>query len=1056
VNGLCPVHYCYGQETAEMPTEVAFPHGSISGVVTDAKSNKPIRDAKVEVTKNGFSFGVSAKTGDDGKYTIENAPVGVFDLSISKVKYLSKVVSDISVKQGDITANVNIAISLITPIQVGDEARDFSLPTIKGKLVTLSDFFGKKLVVFSISNRPNYWGGDYAKHFPHLERIYQHYHQKDVAVMAIISGVTDEYYRRERLPRFYQDYKVSYTVLDDQKNSLTNLYVLSANMRAPQVLIVDKEGIVRYVGESTPWMEMAEEIERLLGRTEEFDLSTVELAVQSLKNSDGYVRWKAAEALGWLGDEEVVPALIEALGDEVGGVRELAAKALGEIGDSKAMEPLAAALEDKSNLVRLEAVKALEWMADEQIISQLTKSLKDSELRQTAANALARIGKPELVSKALKEHRAILQRGGTREFAEEYAHLGRAYKEAGMYDAAIDAYENAAKLSPDSYRRKDYTRYLVECYMEAGEKEKAATAYLQMIKSASASGSTVSTSNSDGTVEMFSEREWAIRRFVDSLSRQGRLFELAELLEAKLSESPEDVGLYETLGKIYDKEKMNEEAISMYEKVAELQPHNVKSRALLALAYKRAGMLDKAIATAKEIAKKGGDASTRSAVAKVFLACGLYDEAAAEYKKAVSMTNSDWERRGYQFGLANSYDKAGKYAEAATEYENIAKSSTSSHYRDIAETNLWKVYKRGNLYDVAIEKYQKMVEVNQKDVRAHESLAKAYRRKGELKKAIAEYEEITKLKPDDAKSFENLGDIYKEQGNFEKAATAYEQAINLAPDKNNLHVKLGDCYREQGMLDDAIAEYDISKTRLIAEIESGSIDSSVYNQLARFYIKKNIKTKETISLAQQAAELGADELMLWDMLGQAYWNDGQKEKARQEWAKTGFVRDTDWLVIGPFDNTDGAGFSKAYPPEEQIDRRATYKGQLSRTLAKDDFTDAHINLYKIFDDNQWKVAYALAHATSPTEREALLGVGSDDDVKVWLNGEEVLSHIVARSVAIDQDIIPVTLKSGANEILVKVCNRTGDWGFYLRITDMEGNPYVDLKFVPASELKIED
>jgi len=144
--GVCCV--VYGQET----TEVAFPHGSISGVVTDAQSKTPIRDAKVEITKNGFSFGVSAKTDDDGKYAIENAPVGVFDLSVSKDKYLQKVISDIRVKQGEVMANVNIAISLITPIQVGDEARDFSLPMIKGKLVTLSDLFKKKIVVFSVGN----------------------------------------------------------------------------------------------------------------------------------------------------------------------------------------------------------------------------------------------------------------------------------------------------------------------------------------------------------------------------------------------------------------------------------------------------------------------------------------------------------------------------------------------------------------------------------------------------------------------------------------------------------------------------------------------------------------------------------------------------------------------------------------------------------------------------------------------------------------------------------------------------------------------------------------
>ncbi|MBM3235959.1 hypothetical protein FJZ31_06625 [Candidatus Poribacteria bacterium] len=142
----------YGQETIEPPTEVAFPHGSISGVVTDSQNKMPVFDAKVEVTKDGFSFGLSAQTDKDGKYTIENVPVGVFDLSVSKGNYLPKVISGISVKEREIAANVNTDIQLITPIQVGQKARDFTLSTVKGNLVTLSGFFGKKIVVISVGN----------------------------------------------------------------------------------------------------------------------------------------------------------------------------------------------------------------------------------------------------------------------------------------------------------------------------------------------------------------------------------------------------------------------------------------------------------------------------------------------------------------------------------------------------------------------------------------------------------------------------------------------------------------------------------------------------------------------------------------------------------------------------------------------------------------------------------------------------------------------------------------------------------------------------------------
>jgi len=129
-----------------------YPHGSISGVVLDGVSEEPVPNAKVEVKKNDSSFLANTRTDANGKYIIKNAPVGIFGLKVSKEKYWPKVVSNISVKQGEVTPNANIAISMITPIWVGDEARDFTLLTVKGNLVTLSDFFGKKIVVLSVGN----------------------------------------------------------------------------------------------------------------------------------------------------------------------------------------------------------------------------------------------------------------------------------------------------------------------------------------------------------------------------------------------------------------------------------------------------------------------------------------------------------------------------------------------------------------------------------------------------------------------------------------------------------------------------------------------------------------------------------------------------------------------------------------------------------------------------------------------------------------------------------------------------------------------------------------
>jgi len=66
-------------------------------------------------------------------------------------------------------------------------------------------------------------------------------------------------------------------------------------------------------------------------------------------------------------------------------------------------------------------------------------------------------------------------------------------------------------------------------------------------------------------------------------------------------------------------------------------------------------------------------------MAKAYLECKMYDEAIVAYKKAMTMAQGDWDRKGYMFGLANSYVSAGKYAEALAEYEDIIKISAGRH-----------------------------------------------------------------------------------------------------------------------------------------------------------------------------------------------------------------------------------------------------------------------------------------------------------------------------------------------------------------------------------------
>ena len=74
------------------------------------------------------------------------------------------------------------------------------------------------------------------------------------------------------------------------------------------------------------------------------------------------------------------------------------------------------------------------------------------------------------------------------------------------------------------------------------------------------------------------------------------------------------------------------------------------------------------------------------------------------------------------------------------------------------------------------------------------------------------------------------------------------------------------------------------------------------------------------------------------------------------------------------------------------------------------------------------IVYGSVVLDSPEAQQTTMLVGSDDAVKVWLNGELVHQVLIGRGADDYQDFFPVTLKQGKNVLLVAVDNR-GHGGF---------------------------
>ncbi|HAJ33387.1 MAG TPA: hypothetical protein DCK79_08445 [Candidatus Atribacteria bacterium] len=231
-----------------------------------------------------------------------------------------------------------------------------------------------------------------------------------------------------------------------------------------------------------------------------------------------------------------------------------------------------------------------------------------------------------------------------------------------------------------------------------------------------------------------------------------------------------------------------------------------------------------------------------------------------------------------------------------------------------------------------------------------------------------------------------------------------------------------------------------------------SPEAEVYWIMLEEVLDKVERYDEFTALSQKILDKDSNNKILkayaQGQIAQSYIRENNIPQASQEIEKLGMV--TDWLIIGPFDNTGKSGFKKVYPPEEEINLQKVYSGKDSLQIEwfkpKKIALSGFINLDAFLYPNNWSVGYALTYVYSPREGAAIFKVGADDAVKVWFNDEVVIEQDIYRTAVIDQEAVPVWLSEGWNKILVKVCEKEDTWGFYFRITDIEGELIEGLKY----------
>jgi len=154
-----------------------------------------------------------------------------------------------------------------------------------------------------------------------------------------------------------------------------------------------------------------------------------------------------------------------------------------------------------------------------------------------------------------------------------------------------------------------------------------------------------------------------------------------------------------------------------------------------------------------------------------------------------------------------------------------------------------------------------------------------------------------------------------------------------------------------------------------------------------------------------------------------------------------FIRE--WLICGPFANDPGnqmetdflssAGGEKAIHPVAGL-RHASSSVAEKTVVWQPATADAagKLDFATYLSPNQKNIAYAAATIHCDRETPALLKTGSNDRLKLWLNGQEIYYHPNTRASGPDADHLQVLLRKGDNLLLAKVDQVGGGWWLYAR------------------------
>jgi len=309
--------------------------------------------------------------------------------------------------------------------------------------------------------------------------------------------------------------------------------------------------------------------------------------------------------------------------------------------------------------------------------------------------------------------------------AELQDRLGYAYLNAGQYDQAITALEEALRLQPEN---AEFHRHLGNAYYWQGKPEPSMAS---------------------------SQVEQAISEY-----------EAARSLDAS------DGLLLTVLGGAYNEAGRPEDALRAYEDAVRVAPCDDDALLLLATQYDSLGHSEDAVAAYRQLVQL----NPRQAIGWQWLAAEAYlrDDYAAAAEAYRSGLDADPQSVDLHYGLGVSLYWLGDYEGSEKAYRQAGILAPD----DTAVLTGWgdALAALGRM-DEAVAAYERAVEVEPDNPYYWEALALGYTALGRPDDVLRAVEETLRYNPDSVAAYLLRGGVYEGSGELEKARGDYQQAL---------------------------------------------------------------------------------------------------------------------------------------------------------------------------------------------------------------------------------------------------------------------------------------